>query len=707
MEAAERRSWTEALRCVAARTRCVVLRRCHVSLRVTILALLAGLLFSTIAPIAGVTFFSTSQAIGELEGTHFLVVSTAATREIESLLEPARSLLAESRTQAERDLLPVDEPDRLGDFLVERLRYRKNLAWLSYSDDASGRFVGAWRDQNGSIILNQSSPDRDGGRPFEVVVGADGSRTPIERELKGGYDPRRKGWYRQAIARDGLSWTEPYEFNEGKVGITSALALRDPSTRQVRGVFTADFFLDDLSRFLSDLVGGGQIRAFVLSRNADVIASSAGRSGDPLLTSALGAMPDSLATLQVGRPLSVRFEHDGVRHAGVFQVFRLAGELEWATGVMAPEDSFLGVVYDNAWFAAAVGVLVLALAVGLGSFLAYRLSAALSTIASDVERVGRFDLSREPGPTSSVKEIAVVSRAVERMKASLRSFGHYVPTELVRQVVANGTEAELGGEMRELTIHFSDIVGFTSASEGMEPTALVEHLGEYLQEMTTVLEAESGTIDKFLGDGILAFFNAPNEVDDHTARACRAALKEQDRLRALESKWAAAGKPVLRARIGLHRGEALVGNIGTPDRFEYTVVGDSVNLASRLEGLNKVYGTGILASQAVRDAAGPAFEWRTLDRVAVVGRREGTLVSELLGERGQAAAEVLRARDLYESALEAYFERRFEEAATGFQAAAEAVAGNRAAEVMRLRAEACQREAPPEDWDAIHVEVSK
>jgi hypothetical protein len=214
LHATERPSPIEAVRHLVGRVRCLFLRRCHVSLRVTVLALLAGLLFSTIAPIAGVTFFSTSQAIGELEGTHFVVVSAAATREIESLLEPARSLLAECRTQAERDLLPVDQPDRLGDFLVERLRYRKNLAWLSYSDDATGRFVGAWRDQDGTIILNQSSPDTDGGRPFEAVVAADGRRTPIERDVKGGYDPRRKGWYRQAIARDGLTWTEPYEFNE-------------------------------------------------------------------------------------------------------------------------------------------------------------------------------------------------------------------------------------------------------------------------------------------------------------------------------------------------------------------------------------------------------------------------------------------------------------------------------------------------------------
>jgi adenylate cyclase len=681
-----------------------------VSLRVAILALLVGLLLSTVAGIGGVAVLSTRQAIGELEAKHFELVSTAATGEVKNLLEPAHSLLAEFRTQADRGLLPVDDPDRLAELLVERLRYRENLAWLSYSDDATGRFVGAWRRPDGAIVLNRSSPDVDGGRPFEEVVDADGTRSPIRRDVKPGYDPRQRPWYRAAAATDGVVWTEPFEFNEGKMGITAALALREVGTPRVRGVFTADFFLEDVSRFLADLVGGHHRHAFVLARNGDVIASSStaeGDGSDRILPAALRAMPGSLATLEVGSPLSFTFGHVGVRYAAVFQVFRVAGGLEWVSGVVAREDAFLAVVYDNAWFAGTVGLLLLALAVALGSVLAYRFSAPLGTIASDLERVGRFEISHQPAPTSFVKEIGVVSDAVERMKTGLSSFGHYVPAKLVRELVSSGNEARLGGQIRTLTIHFSDIDGFTSISEQMEPSPLVRHLAEYLQEMTTVLEEEEGTVGKFLGDGILAFFNAPNDVRDHATRACRAALREEERLRGLQARWEAEGRPILRARIGLHTGEALVGNIGTPDRFEYTVAGDAVNLASRLEGLNKVYGTRILASQALREAAGPGFEWRSLDRVAVAGRAGGTLVSELLGERGHVAPESLRARDLYERALGAYVQRRFAEAAAGFRAAADALPGNRAAETMLRRTELLQREPPPPSWDGTHLQTSK
>src|SRR5262249_52579965 len=159
-------------------------------------------------------------------------------------------------------------------------------------------------------------------------------------------------------------------------------------------------------------------------------------------------------------------------------------------------------------------------------------------------------------------------------------------------------------------------------------------------------------------------------VRGDAACACRAALRAQERLAVMRAQWAATGRPLFRTRIGLHSGQVVVGTFGTPERFAYSALGDAMNLASRLEGQNKSYGTYILASEAVREAAGPGFEWRRLDRVAVVGRSEGTDVFELLGEVGTVPEELLQARAAYESALAAYFARRFDEAAAGFRAAA-------------------------------------
>jgi adenylate cyclase len=274
-------------------------------------------------------------------------------------------------------------------------------------------------------------------------------------------------------------------------------------------------------------------------------------------------------------------------------------------------------------------------------------------------------------------------------------------------MLAQGQEARLGGETRCLTIHFSDIESFTTLSEHLTPTDLVRHLAQYLDCMSETIRDHQGTIDKFIGDGIMAFWNAPNAVPDHAAQACHAALRAQERLAALRPQWEAAGQPAFKARIGLHTGEVIVGNFGTEERFAYTAMGDTVNLASRLEGQNKAYGTYICASEAVRDAAGPAFEWRRLDRVAVVGRHEGTDVYELLGERGTVAPEVLAARDRYEAALEAYFAQRFAEAMAGFGAAAELRPTDRAAPLMAQRAGNLQAYSPGPNWDGVYVATTK
>jgi adenylate cyclase len=196
-----------------------------------------------------------------------------------------------------------------------------------------------------------------------------------------------------------------------------------------------------------------------------------------------------------------------------------------------------------------------------------RISRPIRRIAADLEAVGRFELDTDAAPRSFVREIVVVADAVDRMKASLRSFGRYVPRQLVQDVLRSGEEARLGGHSRVLSLYFSDVAGFTRISELMSPSELVEYLGEYLQEMTQIIEAHQGAVDKFIGDGILALFNAPRDVENHAEAASRAALRCQERLAVLRTEWCAQGREPLYVRIGLHTGEAIVGNIGTPDRF--------------------------------------------------------------------------------------------------------------------------------------------
>jgi adenylate cyclase len=683
------------------------------SLRTTLLTLLVGLLLVTVLSLATVAQIGVTRIVDEMESRTFTVGALAIGTQVDAFFMPTVPLLQESVEQVQRNRLRVDDVEELSEYLVGRLRRSQSVGWLSFSDQATGRFVGAWRRPDGAIILNRSRPDQDGGRPFEVEVTPDGRRIPFYRDLPGGYDPRERPWYQQAIKNDGVTWTEPFAFNEGAYGVTAALPLREPVTNALVGVFTADFFLDDISEFLAETARAtsiGSVRLMVLSRSGIVVADSSGQPDETaadLAREGARVLPGGFAALHGDRPVAVGFPMDGVQYVGAFKVVGSAGGPEWIAAMLLREDEVLQVVDSTRRSALTLGIVLLSVAVILGSVVAHRVAVPLTVVARDLEQIGRFELSPGRSPSSFVEEIAVVASSVDRMKSGLRSFARYVPREVVGDLLTRGEDARLGVQYRRMTVHFSDVEGFSRIAERLSPEALIEQLSEYLLEMTAILRDEHGTIDKFLGDGILAFFNAPHDVPDHARRACRGAVRCKLRLEELNRAWEQAGKSAFHVRIGLHVDATLVGNVGTPERFDYTVVGDPVNLANRLESLNKLYGTCILTSDEVRQEAGPGFEWRTLDRVAVVGRASATLVCELLGEEGTLSPAILHARDVYERALDAYVAGEFSEAAAGFRKASSLWPQDRASVEMAERAESLARAPVPSGWNGVYAQTSK
>jgi adenylate cyclase len=228
----------------------------------------------------------------------------------------------------------------------------------------------------------------------------------------------------------------------------------------------------------------------------------------------------------------------------------------------------------------------------------------------------------------------------EREKRRIRdAFRHYLNPEVTDLLAEDPAQLRLGGERREVTVFFSDIRGFTTIAETLPPEALAELLNEYLGAMTDIVFRHEGLLDKYIGDAVMAFWGAPVPNPDHAARCCRAALDMLAALATLHERWRTAGLPLLHIRVGIHSGEAAVGNFGSARRFSYTAMGDSVNLASRLEGLNREYGTTILISEATLDAIGDEFLCREVDRVRVRGRSQPVGVYELLGRRDAAVAE--------------------------------------------------------------------
>ena len=289
---------------------------------------------------------------------------------------------------------------------------------------------------------------------------------------------------------------------------------------------------------------------------------------------------------------------------------------------------------------------------------------------------------------------AVTDRARRLLRGS---FALYLAPAVIDRMVESERLPELGGEIKTVTVLFSDLEGFTSLSERLSPAGLVELMNNYLTAMSDIIEAEGGFVDRYIGDAIDAVFGAPVGDDEHAFHGVRAALACNDRLAELNRDPTMFAGNRLRARSGVNTGEALVGNIGSRKRFNYTVMGDTVNLAARLEGANKIYGTSLLVSETVRAAIGARIDWREVDLVRVMGRDAAVAIFEPLGLAGETPPERRALAASYDAALTAYRLGRFAQAAAMFAAIADIDPPSR---VLAQRARDLQA-APPSSWDAV------
>ena len=286
-----------------------------------------------------------------------------------------------------------------------------------------------------------------------------------------------------------------------------------------------------------------------------------------------------------------------------------------------------------------------------------------------------------------------------------RTFSLYLAPAVVDRMVDKSERPALGGETRELTVMFSDVAGFSAISEGLTPAALVGFMNAYLSAMSDIIESHGGFVDKYIGDAIVAVFGAPHDDPDHATHAVEAALACHSQLQSMQSSFSLPGNPVVAARIGINTGEMLVGNMVSRRRFNYTVMGDAVNLASRLEGANKAYGTTILVSSDTKSRCRDHLVFREIDRVRVVGRDGGVDIYEPIGIAGTIADDHMSLVNRFAKGLAAYRDRQFTVAAAIFeQCSAE---GDQASEVLAGLARAFEREPPPADWAAVNALESK
>ena len=574
-------------------------------------------------------------------------------------------------------------PDAPSDDLAHRvlavLRANPGFAWVSYGD-AKGAFTGVHRI-DGVIAVNQSAIAEGVVTVTEHDIDAAGAWTASNHGAAQNYDPRNRPFYVLAAREHRATWTDPYAFG-GKdgPGITYAQPIYDGDA--LRGVLTIDFDLLHLSKLLRSLHISEHGQVAIVSSTGTLIAH-------PTLP---------LVDAKGGLVTAPRFGGDG----DLVRTLTIAGSPGWTAYVVAPESDFTAEVRGRVMSSLLISLIAVLLAVAAASLLARRISGPLTALAAEMREAGEFRIDDRAPPRSMFREIELMNRALGKMKGGLRSFARYVPRDLVRAVLASGQDASLSGETRELTVYFSDIAGFTTLAESMTPAALVQFLGKYFDEASQIIATEHGTVDKYLGDGIMAFWGAPAPLEDHASRACLAALASHRMIEDLAAK----GTPIS-ARIGIATGDVLVGNIGSTERINYTVMGDTANLASRLESLNKQYGTALMISEATYLKAKRVIVARPVDVVAVKGKLRGVRVYELLAKVADSDVEAEAIAAFSTAALDAYLIRDFEGAAASWQRVLDKRPDDKAAAIMRARARAFAMDPPATDWTGVTLATEK
>jgi len=454
------------------------------------------------------------------------------------------------------------------------------------------------------------------------------------------FDPRHRPWYRGAEDTEKPYWSDPYIFLlSQKVGVTAATPVVNEEGK-VKIVISADITMDAISDLLTQHKIGKTGFAFIFNPQGEIVGyPNIHKLGNSIKTSLPTfkdtknpILIDAFKYYQKTKKMRFLISNEGMDYLIRFKEFGEKFEKTWLIGFIVPKKELTGPIDDITKLMMIFSLIVFLLSGLLIYIISKNIARPITRAADAMSAIARFEIDESDIQSSYFSEIQKMNRALMHMKQSLRDFSRFVPKAVVTKLIESGSGAKIGGRKRNITLMFTDIENFTTISEKMSSEKLIVHLSDYLNQLTHIIQENNGTIDKYIGDAIMTFWGAPVDDPKHPLLACKAALACKKRLEELNKTWELDGKPPLYTRFGIHTGDAIVGNVGSEDRLNYSAFGDSVNLGARLEGINKYYHTEIIISHETYKNVRHKFICRPLDMVAVKGKNIAVAIYELLYE---------------------------------------------------------------------------
>ena len=500
-------------------------------------------------------------------------------------------------------------------------------------------------------------------------------------------------WYllgKSLPAKSKSMWTEAFNFKNAEnvkkhgSGIHCVKSLFDKNgdLAAVIGMDIGNFTISDYLASLLDDVHTQNLKGFILEKRQDgsvvliahslrdetfprdkkenlVLISKPEEMKDPAISSLIQNLPEEFTRIPDEACHKIfTFTDHGTGYMGSAATL-VPGQMPWwVLCLYIPENTLYAKSYEQFQITVLITLFIMLIGTVITIFFAGRAAKNLENLALCATKIGNLDFDYKIKiDTAFVKEVQNLSKSMSRMQIGLQSFTKYLPREMLKSLFDAGVVAKPGGKEKEVTIFFADIANFTHYSELLSPNDLVLQLNEYLGCFSSVINANQGTVDKYIGDAVMAYWNAPKTCEDHAFKSCKAAIQGLHNLSFLQKEWARLNKPIFVARIGINTGNVVLGNIGTEEHLSYTVMGDNVNLASRLEGLNKSYGTSIIITDSTLKSCGDKLVTRPIDLVAVKGKEKKILAHELLGITNETSSKIVSFCNAFKVAFAAYLNK--------------------------------------------------